>query len=139
MSRKKREFLAAYYELNRLYDRLAAIRRAKSKGNEGRVLKAIQAALRARDALEDRYAPEGFIGEPEMNGLMTTNVVFSHALQHRNDASVPSLSSFSLFVPLKLPKGVSLRKYLGDRLGLPASLASSRKQTAPKRPLRRQK
>jgi hypothetical protein len=121
VARRQIEFLAAYYQLNRLYAKLAAVRRGR--GNAEPVLKEIAEALRARDSLEDRYAPEGFLGEPEMDGLFIRNVTFSHAR-----AALPapaSGSSFSLFVPLVLPKGLTLRKYLERELGLRGGRARS--------------
>jgi hypothetical protein len=117
VARRQIEFLTAYYHLNVLYAELEAVRRRR--GDAEGLLKKITEALRARDQLEDRYAPEGFLGEPEMEGLFFRNVKFSHA---RARAAAPQVgSSFSLFVPLVLPKGLTLRQYLERELGLPGS------------------
>ncbi|MFN0125154.1 MAG: hypothetical protein ACKV19_00515 [Verrucomicrobiales bacterium] len=117
VARRQIEFLTTYYELNVLYAELEAVRRRR--GNAGELLKRIAEALRARDQLEDRYAPEGFLGEPEMEGLFFRNIRFSHA---RARAAAPAVeSSFSLFVPLVLPKGLTLRQYIERELGLPGS------------------
>jgi hypothetical protein len=129
VARRQIEFLTAYYALNVLYAELEAVRR--KRGDAQPLLKKIAGALRARDELEDRYAPEGFLGEPEMDGLFFRNVKFSHA---RASATAPALeSSFSLFVPLVLPKGLTLRKYIERELGLPGS----RRQRPKKPPLER--
>jgi hypothetical protein len=133
VARRKIEFLAAYYKLNVLYAELEAVRRAR--GEAQAILEKIAEALRARDQLEDRYAPEGFFGEPEMDGLLFRNVRFSHA---RASASAPApesapQSSFSLFVPLVLPKGLTLRQYIDRELGRPGGPGRQPKKSAPRR------
>jgi len=129
VARRQIEFLAAYYELNVLYAKLEAVRR--KRGEAQGLLKKIAEALRARDQLEDRYAPEGFLGEPEMDGLFFRNVKFTHA---RAGAVAPAVeTSFSLFVPLVLPKGLTLRQYIERELGLPGR----RRPRAKKSPLGR--
>ena len=126
LARRKIEFLAAYYELNVLYTKLEAVRR--KGGNARAVLNKIEEAVRARDQLEDRYAPEGFLGAPEMEGLFFRNVRFSHA---RAAAPAPEPeSSFSLFVPIVLPKGLSLRKYIERELGSPGTAGGKPKKRA---------
>ena len=122
VARRKIEFLTAYYKLNVLYAELEAVRR--KRGSAQALLKKIAEALRARDQLEDRCAPEGFLGEPEMDGLFCRNVRFTHAR-----AAAPE-SSFSLFVPLVLPKGLTLRQYIERELGLPASGSRRPKKAA---------
>jgi hypothetical protein len=129
VARRQIEFLAAYYELNVLYKELAEVRRRRA-GAEPQ-LKKIAEALRARDALEDRYAPEGFIGEPEMDGLFVRNVRFSHARADAPDSRFGS--SFSLFVPLKLPKGVTLRRFVERELGLTVRRSGDPKKPRPRR------
>lgn len=114
VARRQIEFLTAYYNLNVLYSKLETVRR--KNGDAGRLMKKITEALRVRDQLEDRYAPEGFFGEPEMEGVYFHNIRFSHA---RASTQTPAVeSSFSLFIPLVLPKGLTLRKYIKRELGL---------------------
>lgn len=115
VSRRQIEFLTAYYDLNVLYAELEAVRR--QRGEAQKLLQKVAAALRWRDQLEDRYAPEGFLGEPEMDGLVVRNVKFSHARAHMTPPE--GESSFSLFVPLVLPKGLTLRSYINRELGRP--------------------
>lgn len=80
VARQQIEFLAAYYHLNRLHDRLASLR---GSGGSPETIAALVAALHRaigyRDLLEDRCAPTGFDAEPEMVGPLTINLVFRHA------------------------------------------------------------
>jgi hypothetical protein len=71
------EFLASFYELNVLNKRLLAARKAgePSRRIKG-LLENIAAATTALEALEDRYAPIGFFGEPVMKGIRYHNIVF---------------------------------------------------------------
>src|SRR5881394_2781795 len=63
-------FLAAYYEINVRWTALCAVRGRAAEHSflqeERAALQAIEAALRERDELEDRYAPFGIIAEPIM-------------------------------------------------------------------------
>lgn len=128
VARRQIEFLTAYYELNVLYAELEDVRRRRGDARE--LLKKIAEALRARDQLEDRYAPEGFLGEPEMEGLFFRNIKFSHA---RARTAAPDVeSSFSLFVPLVLPKGHTLRQYIERELGLPGHRRRQPRKPVPK-------
>jgi len=129
LARRKIEFLTVYYDLNVLYAKLEAVRR--ENGDAKRLLKRIVLALRARDQVEDLYAPEGFFGEPEMEGVIFRNIRFSHA---RANAAAPAAeSSFSLFVPLVLPKGLTLRKYVQRELGLSGGRRPPTKNSSPGR------
>ena len=71
------EFLAAFYWLNVLNKRLHDSRK---QGAPGRGIKSlldkIASATTALEALEDRYAPIGFFGEPVMKGILYQNIVF---------------------------------------------------------------
>jgi hypothetical protein len=71
------EFLAAFYQLNVLNKRLHDSRK---KGVPRRRIKSlldkIASATAALEALEDRYAPIGFFGEPVMKGIRYQNIVF---------------------------------------------------------------
>src|SRR5689334_13266430 len=64
------EFMAAFYQLNVLNKGLLAARKA---GAAQRRIKALldktASATTALEALEDRYAPIGFFGEPVMKGI----------------------------------------------------------------------
>jgi hypothetical protein len=73
----KREFLAAYYGLNKSHRRLAGVRGEKGNPEEERAaLQAIEQALLARDAVEDKYAPLGITATPEFTKGYVTNVSF---------------------------------------------------------------
>jgi len=71
------EFLAAFYELNVLNKRLRAARRARAPQ---RLIKAlldkIASATTGLEALEDRYLPIGFFGEPVMKGIRYHDIIF---------------------------------------------------------------
>ncbi len=71
------EFLAAFYQLNVLNKRLQALR--KTRATRPRIkalLKKIATATATLQALEDRYAPIGFFGEPVMKGTRYQNIIF---------------------------------------------------------------
>lgn len=110
------EFATAYYHLNRNYDRLRKVRIGESKETPEAVLKDIEAAAFCRDTLEDRLAPEGFYAEPIIDGIITVDLVFSHALKKRIEIDIPPVeSSFSLFVPMP-PPGTDLKEHLRRHL-----------------------
>lgn len=75
--RRSLEFLAAYYEIN---CRRAALDQARQNAADEREIKihleALATAVDAIDALEDRYAPIGFYGEPVMDGYAYRNITF---------------------------------------------------------------
>ncbi len=129
VSLKMRHFAAAYYRLNVLYTRLREIRTGKIEGDIPTLTGQIQSALAARDVIEDVLAPEGFIGEPEMEGLITVNLNFSHARRHQQAAhDGPSSSSFSIFISLEDLKHTPLRELVLQQLGLfPAEAKGGRK------------
>lgn len=101
--RKMIEFACHYYRLNFLYDRLKRIRLGESSEDAAAVLTEVDHATQARDVLEDTYAPEGFYAEPIVDGLMTVDLVFSHALKRWAPQGPAPASSFSLFVPMPEP------------------------------------
>jgi hypothetical protein len=72
------EFLAAFYRLNLANQRLLDARKARatSKGIKSR-LAAVAASTTDLEALEDRYAPIGFFGEPVMDGILYQNIIFA--------------------------------------------------------------
>ena len=71
-------FLVAYYEINVRWTALRAVRgREEERGflqEERAALQAIEAALRQRDELEDRYAPYGIIAEPVMEDGLARDI-----------------------------------------------------------------
>lgn len=74
------EFLTAYYEVNCRCGEMHAARIARvPKSALQARLAAVEAALQAVDALEDRYAAIGFCGEPEMQGVFYHNIEFHRA------------------------------------------------------------
>ncbi len=93
------EFLAAYYEVNCRQTELQAARAEGLPDTEIRIrLDAIANALQAVDALEDRYAPIGFYGEPVMDGEFYQSIHFHRPELPRLSSSTPSLSSH-LMIP----------------------------------------
>ncbi len=95
------EFLAAYYAINRLTARVAKARSAG--GDAAAPLRELAGARAARDALEDRCAPVGFLAEPVLDGLMVTDVRFTTA---RKAARKPGIhrASFTLEIPPDSPR-----------------------------------
>jgi len=98
IERRKLEFVAAYYQINLAYDRLAAA----SKIERRAAVLELNAALSARDELEDRYAPIGFLAEPHLKGVQCVNLTFMHAPQTSPDP-VSLSSEFSISPPLPIP------------------------------------
>jgi hypothetical protein len=72
------EFLAAFYRINVANQRLLDARRMRSSKT---IIKSrLDSAAAATDdleALEDRYAPIGFFGEPVMDGIRYQNIIFT--------------------------------------------------------------
>jgi len=127
IARRKLQFLAAYYRLNCLYDRLSSIRAGRSQESEAQVLQALKLAVAQRDQLELFYEAEGFWGEPIMNGMVYANVEFTYA--RRNDVYRPASSySFSVFVPLP-PAGENSEQWIREHLAKAAFNAPSRAAT----------
>jgi len=64
------EFLAAFYRVNLENRRLLEFRKARASQRQIRhQIVRVAAATAALEALEDRYAPIGFFGEPVMDGI----------------------------------------------------------------------
>jgi hypothetical protein len=71
------EFLAAFYQLNVLNKQLQALRKTRaSRRRIKALLERIASSTAALEALEDRYAPIGFFGEPVMKGIRYQDIVF---------------------------------------------------------------
>ena len=100
LSSRKRCFLSLYYRLNRSYSALADARNLGIEALVASLLNEIQVDYDMRQALENHYAPIGFIGEPEMDGVLTTNVVFSHSRLGPERESLPIVLSSSIKIAL---------------------------------------
>jgi hypothetical protein len=111
---RKIQFLAVYYRLNQLYTSLHAIRSNESKENERPLLEQIQHAIHKRDELENFYEPEGFLGEPVMDGFFYRNIEFTYARRREFYEPAPS-SSFSIFMPLP-PAGADIESWVRENL-----------------------
>lgn len=72
------EFLAIYYKVNLLNRRLqrAPKKNQKSAFNRKKILNQIKRAFEKLEALEDRYEPIGFYGEPVMDGYFYKDIRF---------------------------------------------------------------
>lgn len=116
IARRKVEFLAVYYRLNRLYSRLSAVRSGSSNDNEQEILNAIKQAIRERDQLEDFYEPEGFLAEPLMDGFYYRSIEFTHA-RRREYYPGPNSSKVSVFIPLPA-QGDDLQSWIRKHLTL---------------------
>jgi len=88
------EFLAAFYQLNVLNKKLQASRKAYAPRRRVKpLLDKIASATTALEALEDRYAPIGFFGEPVMKGIRYQNIVFVRPELPRQQPKASILSS----------------------------------------------
>jgi hypothetical protein len=88
------EFLAAFYRLNVLNKQLQAARKARAPQQRIKALLAgIASASTALEALEDRYAPIGFFGEPVMKGIRYQNIVFVRPALPKLQPKASTLSS----------------------------------------------
>jgi hypothetical protein len=89
------EFLAAFYKLNLLNKCLLAARKPGApKKRIKSLLDKIASASTALEALEDRYAPIGFFGEPVMKGIRYHNIVFVRPQLSRLQPKASTLSSY---------------------------------------------
>jgi hypothetical protein len=74
-------FLAAYYELNVRWIELRELRSRPHQPGfaeaERTALQTIEAALRQRDELEDRFAPYGIIAEPVLRDGIALDIQFT--------------------------------------------------------------
>lgn len=89
---RKLEFLAAYYEINRCHQALLSVRASKHGLVEERTaLQAIERALLARDALDDKYAPLGVAATPVFEKGFVKTVNFVQAAPQRVASSLSML------------------------------------------------
>ena len=115
IERRQIEFAAVYYRLNELFARLEATPRGAAGADGQAIVRAIRQVMNDRDALEDKYEPEGFLGEPVMDGIVYKNIEFTYARPRA--APEPEWSSeFSLFIPLP-PAGRDVRDWIEEHLG----------------------
>lgn len=104
------EFLAAYYELNRLNVRLLHARKNRASQKEVRALLAkIARKSTALEKLEDRYAPVGFFGDPVMNGIFYRDVAFTRPELPKIYTPAASQSSHIAISGLELIPSAELR------------------------------
>jgi len=110
--RVKLEFLAAYYELNRLHARLLSARQeadpARRDEAEHEAMLAIEKALIIRDALEDRYAPFGVIAAPVVVNGFITDLTFSFGNVDAAGRLRSEVFTIEARIPIPLPKGIQL-------------------------------
>lgn len=97
---RKLLFLSVYYRLNRHYCAMAEARKNGNDTEAASLLESIQVDYDMRQALEQHYAPIGFLGEPEMDGLLVENVVFSHS--RLGDLAQPSTVTLSSSIQIPL-------------------------------------
>jgi hypothetical protein len=98
--RRKLEFVAAYYRINCAYEHLAVA----SETDRRTAVLALNSELSARDELEDRYAPIGFLAEPRLQGVQTVDLTFMHAPESPPPTPVLLSSAFSISPPLSIPE-----------------------------------
>jgi hypothetical protein len=99
------EFLAAFYEINKQYQRLVRLRQSKPAGSptesERPILQAIEGAILAKEALDMRYSPLGFAASPVFVEGFITDVIFGAPQFQRNlPARISSGASIFLAVGL---------------------------------------
>lgn len=98
------ELLASYYRINRCNAALLQAREANEakadKSAIDRLLDQVDQVLQAHDALEDRYAPIGFYGEPEMEDVFYRNInVHQPGLPRLRQEGMASVASAHVQVP----------------------------------------
>jgi hypothetical protein len=102
----KQEFLDAYFRINLAHERLMAARRRRRpsapRSSERRILLQIEAALVARDRLEDKHAARGLIATPVCLDGFTIEVRFTDAntARSQNRAIITSSASVRIHIPL---------------------------------------
>ena len=81
------EFASIYYQMNQLRVLAEAARDTGNAVEERQLLERIRSVSRQRDALEDRYAPEGFLAEPVMDGDRCIDLKFNWAGKEPTDSA----------------------------------------------------
>jgi hypothetical protein len=87
------EFLAAFYQLNVLQHLLLTAQKSGDSEAAHVLLRKISRATLALEALEDRYAPIGFFGEPLLEGLRYCDIHFVRPDAPRMTDALSSVSS----------------------------------------------
>jgi len=87
------EFLAAFYQLNRLQNRLLIAQKSGDSEEAQALLTEISQATMELEALEDRYAPIGFFGEPVLEDFRYCDIHFVRPEVPRIPAALSSVSS----------------------------------------------
>lgn len=107
------EFLAAYYDLNRLYAGLLEVRQAppspERAGAERERLQAMEKVLIIRDELEDRYAPFGVIAEPVVENGLAVNLQFSFGDVDAAGRRRTDRYRLMAYLPIPLPEGMDIK------------------------------
>jgi hypothetical protein len=109
----KREFLEAYFRINRAYARLVALRkrhRRKVPGvQEHAIIKEIERRIVAREKLEDLYAPRGVFVTPAYRDGFTVDLRFCDGRNDRPKGSIV-VSSASVRITIPLPPGFNAER-----------------------------
>jgi len=106
------EFLAAYYHLNREYQRLLEIRKhpdsPQRREAERECLQAVEKVLIVRDRLEDVYAPLGVITDPVVSEGFTVDVSIKFGNVDAAGRRRTDLYTLTAYVPIPMPEGAKL-------------------------------
>ena len=114
LSVARRQFVKAYQRINQAYARLLDWRerrngKPKSPRAEHRLLRAIEKAIVAREALDARYAPQGFLGQPLYQNGFTIDVSLIHGNRPRHRLAKVRSSAQITLTFARRPKGAVLR------------------------------
>jgi hypothetical protein len=105
--RVQRQFLDAYFRINKAYAKLVALRTQwdsrPPKAAERALLRKIEQALVAREALEDRHACRGLIATPVYRDGFAVEILFSDAHAAHENGRVLGASSSSVRFAIPLP------------------------------------
>jgi hypothetical protein len=115
VSQMKLRFLEAYYRINREYARLVAWRERRARSGatvtERALLEAIERAIVAREALEDRFAARGIVAMPVYWNGFAVDVRFKQPGSAASTANGPVvLSSATRVLTFRGPAGLRRRK-----------------------------
>src|SRR5690349_12766903 len=96
---EKQQFAWAYYAINTAYQQLVQFRKAPSgQGNiaaEREILRKIELALRAKEALEDRFVSRGISASPKLTKGFTIDLQIQHVGVKRESIVVAASSSLT--------------------------------------------
>jgi hypothetical protein len=112
------EFLALYYQLNRIHLKLSNIRAATESPeraqSESNCLRELEKVLIQRDALEDHYAPCGVVADPLVKDGFILDIRFSFANVDSRGRPRGDLYRLTADIPIPLPPGAKLSDYIVD-------------------------